>query len=533
MTGNKAHKLMGAGAATLIAEPALAMAHQGGLGIIVGLVIGAVAYGIVDEVEQRGGQLALPVLNQPLATEKAQRGSDGKSKPNLAHRLLVGKSVREAEAATADDEADTVLIDEDEDLEGDEERAPDTLELGDLRPHADTVFSHRIAILGMPGAGKSNLIADLVEELGQFDAPLIVLDHKPEYGPLCQRPYLTNPQVANAQDVTPQNAAARGQEIMEKRLQVVVDLSSYRDDVDAALVMANLAQGVLRYQKARENGVRIPCTFVLDEAHYWLPENEAHSTIRRVKHPQTGQTLLAFLQQVFFHVAKLGRSFGMGLIVATQRPADVDKRLISSADWRFLLKAMEPADLDVYRRYGLADSLAQALNPKAGEAYVIGPDESRGVYHIRRRYSPDVAKSPGLANIRNAAPVSDSPIHDSPERGAFERTPAPVNRESVNGESIVNRPEKRVNGGEWDGEYSPRPVNAVNAVNGSEEQTGYSHAEEMQVVLAYAELVKSALPGDPPITRTAIMKHLEWNTKHYQRIVKPVCDKHGIALRES
>ena len=41
-----------------------------------------------------------------------------------------------------------------------------------------------------------------------------------------------------------------------------------------------------------------------------------------------------------------------------------------------------------------------ALNPKAGEAYVIGPEGSRGVYHIRRRYSPDVAKSPGLANIR-------------------------------------------------------------------------------------------------------------------------------------
>lgn len=104
--GNKAHKLMGAGAATLIAEPALAMAHQGGLGIIVGLVIGAVAYGIVDEVEQRtGGQLALPGRLQPLATEKAAHENGGKSKLNLAHRLLVGKSVREAEAAEADDTA--------------------------------------------------------------------------------------------------------------------------------------------------------------------------------------------------------------------------------------------------------------------------------------------------------------------------------------------------------------------------------------------------------------------------------------------
>jgi hypothetical protein len=123
--GNKAHKLMGAGAATLIAEPALAMAHQGGLGIIVGLVIGAVAYGIVDEVEQRtGGQLALPGRNQSLATEKAERRSDGdgKSKLNLAHRLLVGKSIREAEAEAANDDTDdetTVITDPDSDVEED------------------------------------------------------------------------------------------------------------------------------------------------------------------------------------------------------------------------------------------------------------------------------------------------------------------------------------------------------------------------------------------------------------------------------
>lgn len=356
--------------------------------------------------------------------------------------------------------------------------------------------------------------------------PLILFDLKGEYVPLCDTCYLNNPRLANARNVTPQNAFETGQKIMRSRFHVIVNLSSYRNDAEAALVMAGLVQGVEDWQKARSNAERIPCTFVLEEAHYWLPENEGHSTIRTVKHPMTGVSLLSHVQQIWFNVAKIGRSFGMGLIVATQHPADIDKRIISQAEWRFLLKAMEPADLKVYRSYGLTDDVAQALNPKQGEAYVIGPDGARGVYHIRRRFSPDEAKSPGLANIRNAAPVSDSPIHDSPEGGAFERTPAPVNRESVNGESMVNRPEKLVNDGEWGSESSPR---LVNPVNDSEEQTGYSHAEEMQVILAYAELIKSALPGDPPITRTAIMRHLEWNTKHYQRIVKPVCDKHGIA----
>jgi hypothetical protein len=132
--GNKAHKLLGAGAATLIAEPALAMAHQGGLGIIVGLVIGAVAYGIVDEVEQRtGGQVALSVRNQPLATEKAERGSEGKSKLNL-HRLLVGKSVREAEADIDDD---THVVSDPTDSEEDQEE--------------DAAFAHQEAATDTPG----------------------------------------------------------------------------------------------------------------------------------------------------------------------------------------------------------------------------------------------------------------------------------------------------------------------------------------------------------------------------------------------
>ena len=40
---NNGQKLAIAGAATLIAEPALALAHQGSLGVIVGLAAGAVA----------------------------------------------------------------------------------------------------------------------------------------------------------------------------------------------------------------------------------------------------------------------------------------------------------------------------------------------------------------------------------------------------------------------------------------------------------------------------------------------------------
>ena len=502
------------------------LAHLGPTGLVVG---GIIAYAAAKHgpelVEQVRESLPAPA-SRPASRHRRkatlEQREDGSASRGKSTRSLLDRALGRFPVAVEEDEPATTLVEEEEDL-----LLPDTLELGDLRVHVDTVFSKRVTILGMSGSGKSNLVAVLVEELGQFDAALIVFDHKPEYWPLCKQPYLTRPARANAQNLTPQHAAAIGQQIVQKRLHVVVDLTSYQSDVEAVLVMVRLIEGVRRYQQAQSDERRIPCTFVLDEAHYWLPENEAHSTIRHVKARTTGQSLLAYMQQVFFRLSEMGRTFGMGLIVATQRPANVDKRLTSQAEWRFLLKAMDPADLKTYRIYGLAAEVAQALSPHLGEAYVVGPDGSHGVYRIRRRFSPDVAKSPGLANIRNAGPVSDSPIHHVPEGGAFEHPSTPVNGESVKGEWLVNRPEKRVNDGEWGGESSPGPVNAVHA---EEQQAGYTQAEEIRVIQAYAELVRTARPGDPPITRTAIMKHLDWNTKHYQRIIKPVCDKYGIAL---
>ncbi len=110
-------------------------------------------------------------------------------------------------------------------------------------------------------------------------------------------------------------------------------------------------------------------------------------------------------------------------------------------------------------------------------------------------------------------------IHHSPEDQHFERG----ERENgwVNGNAVnpVNAPMKPVNRAENGGEYSPRSENIHMP------SPPYSPAEEMQVILAYAELQKS---GKTP-TRTGIRDYLAWDNKQYQRVIKPVCDKHTIA----
>ncbi len=504
------------------------VAHFGPTGLVVG---GIAAYAASQHGPELVGRLkeALPAGRLTPAPVAPRRQGQSRSQRSVLDRALG----RFPDGQREDE--DTVVVDEEEEdilvIEEDDEDIPlpDTLALGSLRPHADLVFSHRLVLLGMPGAGKSNLVAVLVEALGRYEAPLIVFDHKPEYGPLCQFPYLCRPVRLSADTLTPTNAAATVGRLMQERWQVVLDLSSYASDAEAAYVMTELIAGVLRYQKARPDTERLPCTFVLDEAHYWLPEHEGHSTIRGTK-LRTGQMLLSYVQQAFFTLAKVGRSFGMGLIVATQRPADVDKRLISSADWRFLLKALEPTDLKVYRSYGLPDAQAMALDPKRGEAYVIGPDGVRSLVHIRRRSSPDVATSPGLDNIRQAGARERSPFPPAP---AFERGYTPVPVFPGHTRTGEKRPVERLETVPVSWEHSPLPENAGNAAQQerADDDEGYSHEEEAQVLLAYADLLRTGNGVMP--SRRAIKESLGWSSRQFSRVIKPVCDKHGIAVRDN
>ena len=508
------------------------VAHFGPTGLVVG---GIAAYAASQHGPQLVGYLteALPAGRlAPPAVAPRRRGKS-RSQPRSVLDRALGRFPDEdrQQDDTLPDDEDTLLVQDEEDEEEQDVWLPDSLTLGSLRPHADSILSHRLVLLGMPGAGKSNLIAVLVEELGQYDAPLIVFDHKPEYAPLCQQPYLRHPVRLSARTLSPQNAAATAQRLMQERWQAVLDLSSYGSDAEAAGVMTELIAGVLRYQKARENAARLPCTFVLDEAHYWLPEHEGHSTLRGLK-LRSGQALLSYVQQAFFTLAKLGRSFGMGLVVATQRPADVDKRLISSADWRFLLKALEPADLKVYRAYGLSDEQAMSLNPRQGQAYVIGPDGLHGVCHIRRRESPDVAKSPGLDNIRQAGARERSPFPQAP---AFERGNTPAGTFPGNTRAGESWPVERTETFPTRWEQSPVAGNAGNTLHeetgmGSEAE-GYTHEEEAQVLLAYAELLRTGNGVIP--SRRAIKDALGWSSRQFSRVIKPVCDKHAIAVREN
>lgn len=372
------------------------LAHLGPTGLLVGGLASYVAWKHGPELyAQVRERLPLPV---PSSEQEAPQDEHHPPSERSWLDRAIGRFPTQEEPQEAEEQAHLEEAPTHVGMQHD----ADCVQLGaHLCPHADLVLSNRFAILGMPNAGKSNTIAVLVEELGRMGVPLVLFDQKPEYERLCTRPYLTKPYHASARTLTREHAAAFGAQIMHERLQVVLDLPSYQDDDVAASVMMEVVRGIWLWESERPNEQRLPCMLILDEADYWLPQSEQQAHVDRSRKDAKGRSLFVRLQNIFFNVVHRGRSFGIGIIVSSQRPANVDNRAIAVAEWKLLLKANMPHDLAIYKAFGVSPDVAMHLG--RGQAYVIGPSEIAGVFQLRKRRSPDDAQTPGLTHLKQAA----------------------------------------------------------------------------------------------------------------------------------
>jgi DNA helicase HerA-like ATPase len=85
-----------------------------------------------------------------------------------------------------------------------------------------------------------------------------------------------------------------------------------------------------RLFEARKLGKVPPFMLVLEEAHNFCPERGMATTV-------SGEVMRT--------VASEGRKFGMGLMVVSQRPAKVDKNVLSQCNTQLILKVTNPNDL--------------------------------------------------------------------------------------------------------------------------------------------------------------------------------------------
>ncbi len=124
----------------------------------------------------------------------------------------------------------------------------------------------------------------------------------------------------------------------------VIDISGLPNEVAGPLT-ALIARLLFQYKvwQTREEREKDPVLFVCEEAHRYVPSG--------------GEAEYAEAQRAIQRIAKEGRKYGLGLMLVSQRPSDVDSTVISQCNSWIILRLTNASDQEHVRRY-LPDNLA-------------------------------------------------------------------------------------------------------------------------------------------------------------------------------
>ncbi|WP_174591427.1 ATP-binding protein [Methanocella conradii] len=143
----------------------------------------------------------------------------------------------------------------------------------------------------------------------------------------------------------------------------IVDMKGIGPDVQQAIV-AKLLDNLF---EARKAGQVPPGMVVVEEAHNFCPEKGFAKTV-------SGDVLRA--------IASEGRKFGLGLLIISQRPAKVDKNVLSQCNTQIIMRVTNPNDIRAITKSleGISSELEEEIKRlPPGVALFVSPDIPRAV----------------------------------------------------------------------------------------------------------------------------------------------------------
>jgi DNA helicase HerA-like ATPase len=141
----------------------------------------------------------------------------------------------------------------------------------------------------------------------------------------------------------------------------IIDFSEVPSDI-LPLIVGMVARMAFHVQQWSPQGARHPVALFCDEAHLYIPQDATSGA---------AENAIA----TFERIAKEGRKYGVGLVVISQRPAEVNRTVVSQCNNLIAMRLTNGEDQAVVRRL-LPDSLGGFgdLLPvlDTGEALVVG-----------------------------------------------------------------------------------------------------------------------------------------------------------------
>jgi len=175
----------------------------------------------------------------------------------------------------------------------------------------------------------------------------------------------------------------------------IIDMKGVNPDLQA-MIVSKLCTDIF---DARKLNTVPPCMLVIEEAHNFCPEKGFERTVST---------------DILRTIASEGRKFGLGLMVVSQRPARVDKNILSQCNTQIIMKVTNPNDLKAISKglEGIGSDVEDDIKSLApGVAMIVSTYIERPILvDIRTRKSKH-----GGASV----PVVKDPL-DETQRAVFE-----------------------------------------------------------------------------------------------------------------
>ncbi|MCS4541027.1 MAG: DUF87 domain-containing protein [Euryarchaeota archaeon] len=248
------------------------------------------------------------------------------------------------------------------------------------------IVTGRTAVIGQSGSGKSHFIGIICEELCKKNAGFAIVDPEGEYSSLKRKFEVlwAGPREQADVPLKIENAERLANEVLDANIPLILDVSECDDDV---AIVSKFCKALYEL----ETKLRKPYLLIVEEADRFAPQSKRGG----VEELQS--------------ISRRGRKRGIGLTIATQRPAMVDKNILSQCGNQFLGKLTLMNDLEAVKFFfQRKEDLYKLPNLEPGQFFIMGDVvQYPKVIKVRKRETPHGGFTP---TVEKGQPVKIAEI---------------------------------------------------------------------------------------------------------------------------
>jgi hypothetical protein len=221
---------------------------------------------------------------------------------------------------------------------------------------AQELVTGRTCVIGQSGSGKSYLVALLCEKLAEKNIGFCIIDTEGEYFSLKEKYQLLWVGGPGADiDIEKVNFEELAKRIVKDNVPLILDIS---DVINEKKIVEEFVTSLYNI----ETKLRTPYLLIVEEADKFIPQSKESS--RKIE-----------------EISRRGRKRGLGLLLATQRPALVNKNVLSQCGNQFIGKLTTENDLQAVNLFFASrKELEELPRLDVGEFFLLGnfvPEKTR------------------------------------------------------------------------------------------------------------------------------------------------------------